>query len=60
MILYLHFRQVFLSLLDNILFLIIQDLQDRLRVSRSTILRLIESKKLTSIKFGRQVRIPES
>ena len=44
---------------DNVgYYFTIQDLQDRLRVSRSTILRLIESKKLTSIKFGRQVRIP--
>ena len=44
---------------DNVgYYFTIQDLQDRLRVSRSTILRLIESK--TSIKFGRQVRIPES
>ena len=41
---------------DNVgYYFTIQDLQDR-----STILRLIESKKLTSIKFGRQVRIPES
>ncbi|WP_081277268.1 helix-turn-helix domain-containing protein [Gallibacterium anatis] len=38
----------------------IQDLQERLQISRSTILRLIESKKLLSIKIGRQVRIPES
>ena len=46
---------------DNVgYYFTIQDLQDRLRVSRSTILRLIESKKLISIKFGRQVRIPES
>ena len=46
---------------DNVgYYFTIQDLQDRLRVSRSTILRLIESKKLTSIKFGRQLRIPES
>lgn len=46
---------------DNIgYYFTIQELQERLRVSRSTILRLIESKKLSSIKFGRQVRIPES
>lgn len=38
----------------------IQELQQRLQVSRSTILRLIEDKKLLSIKIGRQVRIPES
>ncbi len=38
----------------------IQELQQRLQVSRSTILRLIEAKKLLSIKIGRQVRIPES
>lgn len=38
----------------------IQDLQERLNVSRSTILRLIEAQKLKSIKIGRQVRIPES
>ncbi|MDD0822894.1 helix-turn-helix domain-containing protein [Mannheimia sp. AT1] len=41
-------------------YLSIQDLEKRLRISRSTILRLIESKKLTSIKIGRQLRIPES
>lgn len=46
---------------DNVgYYLTIQDLQNRLRLSRSTILRLIESKKLTAIKLGRQVRIPES
>ncbi|WP_080743259.1 helix-turn-helix domain-containing protein [Gallibacterium anatis] len=38
----------------------IAELQQRLSVSRSTILRLIESKKLFSIKIGRQVRIPET
>lgn len=38
----------------------IQDLQERLNVSRSTILRLIEAQKLKSVKIGRQVRIPES
>ncbi|HGO5814688.1 TPA: helix-turn-helix domain-containing protein [Mannheimia haemolytica] len=38
----------------------IQDLQERLNVSRSTILRLIEAQKIKSIKIGRQVRIPES
>lgn len=46
---------------DNVgYYFTIKELQERLRVSRSTILRLIESKKLSSIKFGRQVRIPES
>ncbi len=48
-------------MLDNIdYYWSIQDLQNRLRVSRSTILRLIDAKKLRSIKIGRQVRIPES
>lgn len=48
-------------MLDNIdYYWSIQDLQNRLRVSRSTILRLIDAKKLTSIKIGRQLRIPES
>ncbi|WP_439258057.1 helix-turn-helix domain-containing protein [Lonepinella sp. BR2271] len=46
---------------DNIgYYFTIKELQDRFRVSRSTILRLIESKKLLSIKLGRQVRIPET
>ncbi|CDF99456.1 MULTISPECIES: helix-turn-helix domain-containing protein [Pasteurellaceae] len=38
----------------------IAELQERLSISRSTVLRLIEAKKLFSIKIGRQVRIPET
>ncbi|AZI14127.1 helix-turn-helix domain-containing protein [Avibacterium paragallinarum] len=46
---------------DNIdYYFTIQELQERFRVSRSTILRLIESGKLIAIKIGRQIRIPES
>ncbi len=38
----------------------IKEIQTRLNISRSTVLRLINSGKLTSIKIGRQIRIPET
>jgi len=45
---------------SSISYLKVSDIMERFNVSRSTVLRMIESKEIPAIRFGHNWRIPQS